>query len=110
GTSSDRDREPEYLAHFLKEVEKGVTSLLRVENLPLILAGVEHEVGIYRRANTYQRLLEKEISGAPDHVAPETLHQQAMKIIMTALSEPLQKALADLEKHGRVSFKAQDIL
>jgi len=108
-TSVDRERGHEYLAHFLKEVEKGVTGILRTENLPLILAGVGYETGLYRKANTYQRLLEKEIDGAPDHVPPRTLHQCAMEITMQVPSEPLQKALADFE-HGRVSFSASDIV
>ena len=110
GTSTDREREPEYLAHFLKEVEKGVTSILRMENLPLILAGVEYEMGLYRKENTYQRLLEKGINGAPDHVALRTLHQHAMGIVMQVFSEPLRQALADFEKNGRISFSAPDIV
>jgi hypothetical protein len=113
GTSADRDSGNEYLAHFLKEIEKSVHSLLRDESAPLLLAGVEYELALYRKANTYQRLSEKAIHGATDHLAPRELRQQALDTAMQLFSEPLQKALADFEKqqnNGRVSLDVREIL
>ena len=49
GTSTDRDRDHEYVAHFLAAVEKGVTAHLHNDPAPLVLAGVEYELAIYRR-------------------------------------------------------------
>jgi hypothetical protein len=46
-TSTDREREDEYLRHFFREVDKGVTAHLHRETGPLLLAGVEHEIAIY---------------------------------------------------------------
>src|SRR5580704_11922114 len=66
GTSSDRDREDEYLSHFFKEVDKGMHTILRNDTAPLVLMGVENEVAIYRRVSTYPRLLEKAIHGSAD--------------------------------------------
>src|SRR4030095_6390595 len=44
GISTDRERQDEYLRHFFKEVDKGVTAHLHSETGPLLLAGVEHEI------------------------------------------------------------------
>jgi hypothetical protein len=107
GTSSDRDREDEYLSHFFKEVDKGIHTILRNDTAPLVLMGVENEVAIYRRVNTYSRLLEKAIHGSPDGLAPQVLHTRAREIVTQTFSEPLQKALAEFQKQrdkGRVSF------
>jgi hypothetical protein len=48
GTNSDRERHEEYLRHFFKEVDKGVNRILEGRAGPLILAGVEEEVALYR--------------------------------------------------------------
>jgi hypothetical protein len=112
GTSSDREREDEYLSHFFKEVDKGVHSILRNDTAPLVLMGVENEVAIYRRVNTYLRLLEKAIHGSPDGLAPQVLHTRAREIMTQSFSEPLQKAVAEFQKQrdkGRVSFDVADI-
>lgn len=99
GTSTDRDRDKEYLAHFFKEIDKGVTALLHEDTGPLILAGVEYELAVYRRVNTYSRLLQKAVEGSPDGLTGKTLHERAMDVVMQTFSEPLQKALSGLQKH-----------
>jgi hypothetical protein len=101
GTSTDRDRENQYLSHFFKEVDRGVNNLLRNNNHaePLVLAGVDYELAIYRRVNSYPRLLDKAVQGSPDGLSGPVLHERAREIAMRSFSEPLQKALSDFQKH-----------
>lgn len=113
GTSTDRDRDEEYLTHFFKAVDSGVNAILRNDAAPLVLAGVEYEFAIYRRVNTYHRLLDRTIDGSPDGLPSRTLHERAMKIVMQTLSEPLQKSLAHIEKHrdsSRISTNADAVV
>jgi len=63
GTSSDMDDKDEYVLHFFMELDKGVSNALRGSSDPLIPAGVEHELALYRRVNTYPHLLEPGIHG-----------------------------------------------
>jgi hypothetical protein len=112
GTSTDRDREYEYLSHFFKEVDKGVHSILRNDTAPLVLAGVEDEVAIYRRVNTHPRLLEKAVLGSPDGLAGQVLHARAREIVAQTFSEPLRKVLAELPKQrdrGHVLFDVEGV-
>jgi hypothetical protein len=107
GTSNDRDRQDEYLTHFFKEVDRGVNAILRNDQAPLVLIGVENEVAIYRHVNTYPRLLEKTIHGSPDGLTQQALHTRARDVMTQTFSEPLRKALAEFQKQrdkGRVSF------
>jgi hypothetical protein len=76
-------------------VERGVTTLLRPNGEPLILAGVEYDVAIYRQLNTYPHLLEQAIDGSPDGQTARHLHDRAWEIVSQYPSEPLKKALAD---------------
>ena len=82
GTSTDREREDEYLSHFFKEVDKGVNHLLRNDTARLLLAGVEYEVAIYRRISAFPRLFEKAVLGSPDGLPASELHKRAMDVVM----------------------------
>jgi hypothetical protein len=108
GTSTDRDRDEEYLAHFFKAVEKGVTAIIRKDPAALVLAGVEYELATYRRINSYSRTLEKVVSGSPDSMTDQTLHDRALDVILQVPSEPLQKALADIRNHAGTSQVTTD--
>jgi hypothetical protein len=113
GTSSDREREDEYLRHFFAEVDRGVAGLLRDDPAPLVLAGVEGEVALYRRLNTHPRLLERAISGAPDGFSSEQeLHERGWEIAGQSPPEVLQKALSDFTRqseHGNTSRVSRDV-
>jgi hypothetical protein len=97
GTNTDRERHEEYLKHFFKEVDNGVHHILLGQTAPLILAGVEEEVALYRRVNSYSRLMEQAVLGSPDAFEPNELHDRAMEIAREIPPPPLQKALDHLK-------------
>ncbi len=98
GSSTDREREDEDLRHFFKEVDKGVTAHLHSETGPLLLAGVEHDIAIYRRVNSYKPTLEKVIIGSPDGMPDRTLHERAMEVVTNTFSEPLQRVMTTIRE------------
>ena len=98
GTNTDREREGEYIAHFLKEIDKGIHRILRSGTAPLVLAGVEYEVAAYRRLNTYPQLLDQAIHVSPDGLSHRALHERALKIAMNSRSALLEKAMADFQR------------
>jgi hypothetical protein len=113
GTSTDHEREDEYLAHFFKEIDKGIHSILHDETAPLLLTGVENAIALYRTVNTYPHLWEKTIHGSPDGFTNRELHQRAMEIVTQSFCEPLQKAFADFERRrnlGRVFLRGDEIV
>lgn len=93
GTNSDRERHEEYLRHFFKEVDKGVKRILQGRAGPLILAGVEEEVALYRHVNSYPRVVEQAVLGSPDGFEPNELHDRAVEIAREIQPPLLQKAL-----------------
>ncbi len=98
GTGTERERTEEYLAHFFKEVDKSVTARLRGETRPLVLAGVDREIAIYRRVNSYRPTIEKAVLGSPDASPDRALHERAMEVVMGTFTEPLRKAMSDIRE------------
>jgi hypothetical protein len=55
--------------------------LLRDEQAPLVLAGVDYLFPTYREANTYPYLVDEGIEGNPEELRAEELHEQAWAIV-----------------------------
>ena len=77
GTTDNKDE----IKRFFQQTDNGLKEVSHEENTPLILAGVEFLLPIYHEANSYANLLEKGITGNPEHADPRDLHRQAWEII-----------------------------
>jgi hypothetical protein len=78
GTGSGRETQHAYLHDFYRTVDRGVKELTQA---PLILAGVDEDVAIYRSISTYSNLLQQGIHGSPGSaITPEQLLRQAHDI------------------------------
>ena len=108
GAGSESEKEQDRFRHFLREAERGITKLLRRDAEPLILAGVEYDLAIYRQLNTYPHLLEQAVDGSPEHLMARNLHERAWEIVSQCPSEPLQKALADYRKQSGAALLVGD--
>lgn len=93
------DDEKRRLHHFFQEVDRGLHQTFANQTAPLLLAGVEFLLPLYREANTYPHLLEEGITGNFDrHQGRDvSLHQQAWLLIEAIRQKDQQEALAHLE-------------
>jgi hypothetical protein len=57
--SPDTDRVQEDILQFFHQVDHGLHGVLRNKQAPLVLAGVEYLMPIYRKANTYAHLVDE---------------------------------------------------
>lgn len=83
-----RSRPQDQLRRFFREVDEGVQQTLHEEEAPLILAGVDYYLPIYREVNGYKHLIDDAIvAGNPDHLSAGDLHEKAWPIIEAQLLE-----------------------
>ena len=111
--SADGERHGEYMAHFFKQVDKALEHILLDKTIPLILAGVELEIAIYRRLNTHPHLMEHAVLGSPEGIPPSELRERAVAIVTQVQSPALRQALDEFERYGgtsRVSVTIEEIL
>jgi hypothetical protein len=95
GTSSDREDKGEYLAHFYRQIDKGLGEVLRGENDPGVLAGVEYEIALYRSVSKFPRLAEEAVEGAPNSLKAGEMHARAIDAIQRCYERKVDKALAE---------------
>lgn len=88
------------LLRYFHLVEDAVRPVLADQHAPLVLAGVEYLLPIYREANSYPGLLDEGVTGSPDRIDARTLRDQAWTIV-----EPLFRAEVDAarERFGDLS-------
>lgn len=67
----------ERIQRYFRQIDQGLRDLLREAQAPLVLAGVEYLLPIYKEVNTYQHLLNGGIMGNPEGANLEDLHRQA---------------------------------
>jgi hypothetical protein len=112
GTSSDADDKDEYMVHFFTSLDRAVNTYLKQKTEPLIAVGVENELALYRRVNTYPHLLEEGVHGAPDGLGSD-LHQRAMTLLDQHTQHLGYDVPADFDKRvgtGHASTHIQDIV
>ena len=69
------------LLEFFRRIDKRLRSFLQNKHTPVILAGVEYLMPIYRQANTYKYLLPSFIKGNTEHTSLVEIREQACSLI-----------------------------
>lgn len=83
---------------FCHQIEHAVSERLRAEHTPLVLAGVDYLVAMYRTLNHYPHVVEGEITGNPDRLNPESLHARAWPLVQPLIRQRQAQALAQYRK------------
>jgi Bacterial archaeo-eukaryotic release factor family 3 len=103
----------ERIQRYFRQIDQGLRDLLREAQAPLVLAGVEYLLPIYKEINTYQHLLNGGITGNPEGVSPEDLHRQAWALVEPYFKREQDDAAAryrQLAGTGRTSHDPKEIV
>ena len=76
---SPDDHDDDRVIRFFRAVDDGLLQLVD-RNRPLVLAGVEETVALYRKVSQHPTILAEAIPGNADRAAPHELHAKALVI------------------------------
>jgi len=97
--SGEPDPKEEILRYF-----RGIDRALREvvpPDTPLILAGVDYLLPLYREVSGVPSLVDESIVGNPDSLGLESLHDQAWAIAQAVFDEEREQALGESKRRGR---------
>lgn len=97
GHGSSKDNARTDLLRYFQMVEDGIKELLAGEKAPLILAGVDSIVAIYKQVNDYPHLVPVMIEGNPDELSPQELHQKSREIVEPIFMRDQDQALQNFK-------------
>jgi hypothetical protein len=75
------DETKDNIRRYFYLVDRGLRSVLRDENAPLVLAGVDYLLPLYREANSYPHLLDKGVAANPDPLSNKELQERAWSVV-----------------------------
>ena len=110
GGGSDESAKHELLRYF-RLVSDGLTEFFQGDRVPLVLAGVEYLLPIYKEANAYPNLIDPVIKGNPDLLSADELHKSAWDIIAPLFQAAQAEAAAHYQQlAGQASERVADTL
>ncbi len=101
------------IRRFFEQVEAGIGAVLAGETAPLVLAGVDYLLPIYRAANKYPHILDTAITGNPEELSEAELHEAVWPLIQPRF-EREQRSAAEryrqLAATGQASSDLDEVL
>lgn len=110
GQSEAKEDHKEKLGRFFNLVDKGLHKILKEENAPLMLAGVEYLLPIYRSNTIYAHVLEVALTGNPETLSPQELHERAWPLVQPLFEETQHQAVERFrEAAGTTNLTSIDV-
>jgi len=81
------------ILRYFRLIDQGLHDLLRESKAPLVVAGVEFLLPIYREANRYEYLADEGIPGNPEELSAEDLQTLAWPLVEHYFHKAEQEAL-----------------
>jgi hypothetical protein len=101
------------IERYLNLVDAGLRQVFREQQAPLVLAGVDYLLPIYRQVSEYAHVMEEGIPGSPEHLRPEELQARAWPIVEPYFRKEMGQVLAHYEAlagTGRTADRIEEIV
>lgn len=85
GHGSGSEEEKAGLIQYCRQIDSAVVGLLNDEKAPMMVAGLDYLVSVYRQINSYQNLVEDSIQGNPFSYSRDDLHRTACTVMESHL-------------------------
>jgi len=114
GAGTDEETKLDILRYF-QMIDRSLRDMLGDKHIPLVLAGVDYLLPIYRQANTYPYLVDTGVIGNPETLNARELHRRAWEIVRPHFAkeqeaqEGLYRELAGRQE-GRASNNLKQIM
>lgn len=98
---------------FFNLLDKGIRDYLGSRKSPLVLAGVDYLLPLYREVSDYPHTLAEGVTGNPNELGADELHRRAWELVVPGLRRERGEAaerFGDLLGTGRASGQLQEVV
>lgn len=81
GQGINKDTRGNDLRTYFRQIDSGLMKMLHDEHVPMIIAGVDYLIPMYREVNSYPYLMYNHIGGNPEQDNPIVLHEKAWQLM-----------------------------
>ena len=101
GHGEENDKK-ELMRRYFQQLDDGIRRVVEDSTIPMVIAGVDYLLPIFRETTSYRNVVEEGIVGSQDRQNPAELHADAWKIVEPIFRDHQQKAMDRfLEFHGQ---------
>lgn len=97
GTGAGKDDTKPEIEQFTRAVADGLERFWKLDDAPVVLAGVEHLRWTYRQVSPSASRVHGEIDGNVEHLSEQELHEQAWRLVREQLDVRRAEALERLD-------------
>ena len=94
GQGLGKDDPKDDIRRYFRLIDAGVHEILKSEHAPLVLAGVDYLLPLYREVTEYPHVMTDGVVGSPEHVSVEQLHTRAWEIVSPLFGRDRERAKA----------------
>lgn len=87
GQANENDYERNELTRYFRAIDESLLRVQNASNIPLVLAGVEYLIPIYREKSNYPNIAKDYIRGNPEMLEADELHKKAWEIVEPIFTE-----------------------
>lgn len=113
GAGTDQAEQKDYILDYFRRLDQAVNVVLTDQKGPLILAGVEYELPLYRQVSRNALVLEDGIKGNFEDATPQDLHRLALPLAERHLDRAYDSSVSwfsdDPQRH-LISYSLSDIV
>jgi hypothetical protein len=113
GQGGHRDTIKDEIAEYFRLVDKALRPVMCDNTWPLILAGVDYELAIFREVATHVQVNDETLVGNFDYATDDAVHDQALPLARRSYAKLKSKSLdtlVDFAHTGRASYEVEKIV
>ena len=113
GQGGHRDTIKDEVAEYFRLVDKALRPVMRDNTWPLILAGVDYELAIFREVAAHVQVNDESLVGNFDYATDNVLYERALPLAQRSYAKLKTKALntlTDFAHTGRASYEVDKIV
>ena len=109
GQSQGEDEQKALIEKYFNLVDTSLKEIFSEQQAPLVLAGVDYLLPIYRNVSEYPHIMQSGISGSPEQLRPEELQKQAWPIVEEHFRQSTEKAVEQYQQLAGTDKATDDI-
>jgi len=109
GQGGQKDTAKTDITQFFRMVDESLHDVLTEGNVPLMLAGVDYLLPIYRAVCSYPHTIDTTLSGNCDHLSAHQLHERAWPLVQPNFEKTRDEVLAKYRELGGSGKTTNDV-
>lgn len=97
------------IERYLNKLDAGLRKIFADQRAPLVLAGVDYLLPIYRKVSEYAHLMPDGITGNPEHLRAEDLQKRAWPIVEPYFRQEIEKTVEQYRQLINTEHASDDL-